>query len=98
MSKSFNFPFKLVSCTDPTYYTLNLVANQYLVNENLICIKSGRMIHSTLETEEILNEIIKDKDFSYEFPTPVSSNFNLLEKMRDSLSPIEFRKKRPKLI
>lgn len=98
MSKSFNFPFKLVSCLDENYYKENLVTNQYLINEKLMCIKSGRMINSTLDTDEILSEIVKDKDFTYEFPTPVSSNFVLSTKCRDISSPIEFRKKAPKLI
>ena len=57
MSKSFNFPFKLIYCEDRKYYKENYVTNEYLLSENLYCIKSGRMTGSITDVDEILVEI-----------------------------------------
>lgn len=75
MSKSFNFPFKLVPCNDPNYYTENYVKNEYLIHEKLKCIKSGRMTGAVTDVDEILDEIFLQAEFRYEFPTPIEKNF-----------------------
>lgn len=59
MSKSFNFPFKMIRNDDSEYYARNSVKNKYLISESLICVTSGRMTNFILCELDCLRDVLE---------------------------------------
>ena len=74
-----NFPIRLVANDDPTYNKENLVKNKFLLDENMKCLKVGLFSVGQSDPIEQLYEILKNKDFGYEFPTSTLTNVNTVE-------------------